>query len=288
MFSQLKKEIADRLVSFGVEPHEASREAELIVQHVSGLSLVEQIKADRKELSASEKIRLDEILKRRSAREPLQYILGYTMFRHLKMACRAGVFIPRSDTETVVAAALALLPSPANVQVAALELGPGAGTICVSLLHERQDLRVTAVEISEKACALTEENARAHGVASRLTLINEDIENVLATPAERFSLIVSNPPYISPVHRQSLQPEVGRWEPEQALFGGDADGLATYRMLARQAAASLLHGGFMVVEVGDGQADAVVDIFETFDWDTLCTYKDVHGLTRAVSARAPK
>jgi release factor glutamine methyltransferase len=287
VFVQLKRKIAKELCSFGVEPPEARREAELITEHVTGLSLTRQITADKMSfLDAQQEKQLDAILARRSRREPLQYVLGHTIFRGLKLACRGGVFIPRSDTETVVAVALSLLPAPGRERLSALELGPGAGTICVSLLREREDLTVTAVEISQKAADLTEENAAAHGVISRLKIVRADIKDVLIAAHERFAMVVSNPPYINPAAKQSLQPEVGHWEPEEALFGGDQDGLATYRLLAAHAGKILLAGGWVVVEVGDGRADAVVNIFETSRWGSLRKHKDVHGLIRAVSAQA--
>lgn len=284
----LKKEVAERIGSFGVEPHEARREAELIIEHVTQMSLSEQIKVGDQPVDSAWTEQVEAVLTMRKQRQPLQYALGYTYFRDLKLLCRPGVFIPRSDTETVVCAALDLLPPAEDSVINVMEIGPGAGTICISLLSARKDLCVTAVEISERAFDLTFENARAQNVAARLNLVQADWLSFAPGTSLRFDMLVSNPPYIPLSEKPQLQPEVGLWEPEAALFGGDEDGLATYRAIALHGPDLLKPGGWAVVEVGDGQARSVIAILETSSWGTIGVHKDVHGLTRAISAQAPK
>lgn len=286
----LKKAVVERIISFGVEPHEARREAELIVEHVTQMSLSEQIRAGDRPIESLWAQRVEALLDRRRERQPLQYALGHTYFRDLKLICRPGVFIPRGDTETVVCAALDLLP-PADgstTTMNVMEIGPGAGTICISLLSARKDLCVTAIEISEQAFELTFENAAAQNVAARLHLVRADWLSFAQSTSSKFEMLVSNPPYIPRSEKSQLQPEVGLWEPESALFGGDDDGLATYRAIALHGPDLLNSGGWAVVEVGDGQAAGVIDIFETSRWGAIGAHKDVHGLTRAISAQAPK
>lgn len=284
----LKNEAVRALNAFGVEPAEARREAELIVEHITGLTIEEQIKAGSELVEPRLQTALQAILERRRQREPLQYILGYTYFRGLKFACRSGVFIPRSDTETVVEAALALLGDTSSAKV--LEVGPGAGTICISLLHAQPGWSVTAVEKSAAASAATMENASAVGahLRDRLDLVQGDWVEFVDATEEKFQLLVSNPPYIPLSQRATLQPEVGLWEPHEALFGGDDDGMLVYRQLAARAGRALVPGGYLVVEVGDGQAKGVMHILEASHWLAVSTHLDVHGFARAISAQPPR
>lgn len=284
----LKNEATKALSALGVEPAEARREAELIVEHITGLAIEEQIKAGSNCANSCDEQALHGILERRRQREPLQYILGYTYFRGLKFECRHGVFIPRNDTETVVEVVLDLLSETGTAKV--LEVGPGAGTICISLLHALSGLCVTAVEKSAMATAVTLANASVHGdgLKERLVLVQGDWVDFVDTTRERFQLVVSNPPYIPLSQQPMLQPEVGLWEPHEALFGGDEDGMLVYRQLAARAAGVLCPGGYLVVEVGDGQADDAMHIFETLHWLEIKAHPDVHGLTRAISAQAPR
>ncbi len=286
----LKNAAVKALVGFGVEPPEARREAELIVEHITGLTIEGQIKVGSAATHPSWEGALEGILARRQRREPLQYILGYTLFRGLKFQCHQGVFIPRSDTETVVAVALDLLALESSAPIKVLEVGPGAGTICISLLHALPDVLVTAVEKSAAAICATLSNAGAQGdaIRGRLTVIQQDWLDFVASATDQFHLVVSNPPYIPLCQQPKLQPEVGLWEPHEALFGGGDDGLLVYRQLALRAPKVLFPGGYLVVEVGDGQAESVVHIFEASHWQAVNAHLDVHGLTRAISACAPR
>lgn len=102
-----------------------------------------------------------------------------------------------------------------------------------------------------------------------------------------YDLLVSNPPYIPRRDQPGLQPEVGNWEPDEALFGDDDDGLATYRELSRKGLELLMPGGWLVVEIGDGAAKSVTEIFATGGWNLLSSHHDVNGIERAISAQAP-
>lgn len=286
----LKNAATKALVGFGVEPAEARREAELIAEHITGLTIEEQIKAGSAATHPHLEATLQGILARRQQREPLQYILGYTHFRGLKFQCHQGVFIPRSDTETVVQVALDLLVREGQEPTRVLEVGTGAGTICISLLHALPHVVVTAVEKSEAATQATLSNAVAQGEAieTRLTVVQQDWLRFVDCATDRFHLLVSNPPYIPLRQKPTLQPEVGLWEPHEALFGGDDDGMLVYRQMALRGPEVLFPGGYLVVEVGDGQAEGVVHILETSHWQAVSVHSDVHGLTRAISACAPR
>lgn len=268
------------LTEAGIEPREAHREAYLIVEHASGLGTAQQIlKAD--EPIGEEQLRVVRaVLARREKRVPLQYCLGYAYFMGLKLVSRPGVLIPRCDTETIVEVASAGLKDKPQAEV--VDIGVGCGAISIALLKAMPDCKVIAIDISAEAIALTRENALAHGVYERIRLVHNDWRSCL--PA-RVDAIVSNPPYVPQSARCQLSPEVRLYEPEQALFGDDEDGLAFYRGFAGEGRKHLNQDGFAAVEVGDSQAEKVAGIFSAAGWQALQIHNDLNGLPRVVSAR---
>src|SRR5581483_1055856 len=136
------------------------------------------------------------------------------------------------------------------------DVGTGSGCIAVSIAHERPSAAVTAIDISASATAVARRNAERHGVASRIQFRGGDLFDGVH---EQYDLIVSNPPYVPEGDRATIQAEVGRYEPGEALFAG-ADGLATIRRLVEKAPAHLAPGGHLVFEFGFGQSDAVADL----------------------------
>lgn len=284
---ETKKEIVAHLVSFGIESGEARVEADMIVESVSGMSNSKQLVCDDLPMTERQLEKAERLLTERARRKPIQYCLGEAQFLDLKIKVREGVFIPRTDTETVVEAALDLarglarsLPEDRPIKV--LEIGVGSGAIAVGLLKKNDRLLVTGTDINEEALALTAENAALHRVADRLSLKSEGLWWTLT---ERFDLIVSNPPYIPQDQQSTLEPEVVDFEPHEALFGRDPDGLRFYRKLSTTAAELLdSTGGFIVVEVGDGQADPVKAIFAEAGWEKVTSLRDVNGISRVVTA----
>lgn len=284
---ETKKEIVAHLVSFGIENGEARVEADMIIESVSGMSNSKQLVCDDLPMTEKQLDKAERLLAERARRRPIQYCLGEAQFLDLKLKVREGVFIPRTDTETVVEAALELAQSlarslPADRPIKVLEIGVGSGAIAVGLLKKNERLRVTGTDINEEALALTAENAALHRVADRLSLKSEGLWWTLS---ERFDLIVSNPPYIPQDQQSTLEPEVVYFEPHEALFGRDPDGLRFYRKLSTTAADLLdSTGGFIVVEVGDGQADPVKAIFAEAGWEKVTSLRDVNGISRVVTA----
>lgn len=275
----LKKEIAAALLSFGVERSEARRETELIIEHVTGLRLAQQVlAADNSVTEDQYRITLS-ILQERQSRVPLQYCLGYAYFMGLKLKVRAGVFIPRGDTEALVETALNRLRWKERPRLA--EIGTGSGAIAIAVLKHLPEAIVTAIDVSAEAVALTQENAILHGVWPRLTLVHADWRSSL--PSE-LDAVLSNPPYIPQSERQSLAPEVERYEPEQALFGGDQDGLSFYRELSAVGQSHLCGGGFIAVEIGDRQGAGATALFREQRWQDVEIIEDLNGLPRVLTA----
>ncbi|MBQ3269192.1 MAG: peptide chain release factor N(5)-glutamine methyltransferase [Clostridia bacterium] len=220
--------------------------------------------------------RLDAMLERRVDGEPVQYILGSADFMGLRFCVGPGVLIPRQDTETLAEAALvALRAMPGSPAV--LDLCAGSGCIGLSLASLAPDARVTLADISREALEIARRNEKALGV--RAELRHGDLYD--AVGQARFDLIVSNPPYIPSGELATLQREV-RFEPKLALDGG-SDGLDFYRSIAAGASKHLNPDGAIYLEVGIGEAPAVLDLLRrALPHIETGTIRDLNGIERVV------
>lgn len=211
------------------------------------------------------------LLGRRLTGEPLAYILGYREFFGRRYSVGPGVLIPRDDTETVVELALAYAPTGATV----LDIGTGSGIVAATLALERPDLRVTACDISPEAARYASRNFLE--LEARVDL---RVDDAFSVSWSGFDLIVSNPPYVSPGF--PLAPEVANFEPEVALYAGEA-GLAFYQRLAEVARSWLAPNGVLVLEIGYDQAETVPAILRELEF--LEARKDLGGVTRGLAFR---
>jgi len=253
---------------------DAAADAALLLSHVTGEAPL-SLRADAgRPLSAETLAAFDALLARRAAREPLQYITGEAPFMGLMLRAEPGVLIPRFDTETLCEQALARLQTGQR----ALDVCTGSGALTIALASQAPGARVSAGDISETALALARKNAARCGVSVDFRLGD------LFAPfqGETFHLILSNPPYIPTPELAGLQPEV-RFEPALALDGGP-DGLAFYRRIIRQAPASLEEGGWLLLEIGSSQAEAVRKMMAA-QYEEIAVYTDLNGLDRAVAGR---
>jgi release factor glutamine methyltransferase len=218
------------------------------------------------------------LIERRARREPLAYILGRCEFWSLTFKVGPAVLIPRGDTETLVEAALQVLPQGGRL----LDVGVGSGAIALAIAHERPDAAVEGIDLSPAALAIATENAQTLGVAARVTLRQGDL--FALNDSRPYDVIVSNPPYIAVGEQATLMPEVRDFEPALALFAG-ADGLDCYRALIPAAKALLKSPGTLLVEVGAGQAAAVAELFAVAGFAEICTSRDLAGIERVVAGR---
>lgn len=202
-----------------------------------------------------EKTRLRELLRRRAAGEPLQYLLGSQPFRRAELRVDSRVLIPRPETEELVDLVLEHEGERAGLQV--LDAGTGSGCLAISLAQELRDCQVLAVDSSSGALEVATENARRNGVAERIEFRRLNL--LLEWPAQPLDLLVSNPPYVSLAERAGLQRELAH-EPEEALFGGE-DGLIFYRRFAAGLEHLLRPGGRFYLEMGDRQGPALQELF---------------------------
>ena len=252
-------------------------DAELLLAETLGLDRVGLYLNFERPLETGELAAYREQVRRRASREPLAYILGRTEFWSLPFKVTPAVLIPRPDTELLVEVALPLLVGAARV----LDVGTGSGALAIALAHERPEWMVTAIDLSPAALAVAAENTRNNGVAERIHCRPGDLA---VLPGGPFDLVVANPPYIPSGDLAALMPEVRDFEPHLALDGGP-DGLAAYRALARQAGDVLVPGGWLLVEVGLGQAANVQELFTAAGLTEIFTARDLAGIERVVGGK---
>ncbi|MBX9687300.1 MAG: peptide chain release factor N(5)-glutamine methyltransferase [Candidatus Obscuribacterales bacterium] len=286
---ELSQFLLAELKAIGIEDSEARAEAELIVRKLSGLSLSQRLAYPEKELDPSVLQAAVNILERRKNREPIQYCLGETYFYGLRFLLKPGVLIPRADTELLVETVLSFCQSRRNSRekIEIGEIGSGSGIISVSLLKGLDSAKLFACDISASAIEQTRINAEYHAVLSRLDLKLEDWLSWIDSKQRQFDVLVSNPPYIPLSQRGALAPELSLWEPEQALFGGDQDGLAFYRSFAKHASCALKPGARAFLEIGYSQSEAVQSIFRMDSWRIAAVHADLNGIDRVLSLIPP-
>jgi release factor glutamine methyltransferase len=199
--------------------------------------------------------RFRELVRRRRAREPVAHILGKKEFRSFELLTPPGLFIPRPETEVLVDEALARLRTLAGAQpIAVLDLCAGTGAIGLAIARELAAARVAAVDLNPRAGEAIRANALRLGLADRVEFLPGDLFEPVRG-REPFNLIACNPPYIASAEIDGLMPEVSVHEPRLALDGG-ADGLDLVRRLLAEAGAWLRPGGWLLCELGEGQAEA--------------------------------
>ena len=231
-------------------------------------------------LSAAQEARLDALVRRRLAREPVAYLLGEKEFWSLRFEVGPAVLIPRPETETVIEAVLAQLPDRQRT-LRLLDLGVGSGCLLLALLSELPQATGLGVDDSAPALAIAQRNAERLGLAARADFRHGRWGEGLAGP---FDVIVSNPPYVAEGDWDGLQPEIRSFEPKAALVAGP-DGLAAYRALAPDCARLLAQGGLCALEIGFGQGDAVVEILRYHGLHVTKRLSDLAGIERCLLAR---
>ncbi len=229
---------------------------------------------DTDELDDAVVARLAPLLQRRAAGEPLAYIVGTREFFGLSLQVDARVLDPRPDTETLVEWALELLPADQACRV--VDLGTGSGAIALALQHSRPQAQVSAVDASTDALAVAQANALQLGLP-----VHFIHSHWLRDVPQRFDMIVSNPPYIreDDPHLPAL-----RHEPRQALTSG-RDGLQDIRTILAQAPDHLHAGGWLLLEHGHDQAEAVRDLFLQAGWQQVQSRRDLAGIERCTGGQ---
>lgn len=287
--------VRQTLVAGGHELAAASphprRDAELLLMHLLGWDRAALLTRPEHELRSSDLDRYHALLERRRTHEPMQYIVGTQEFFGLAFKVSSGVLIPRPETEHVVEALLDRLESlrkkpeqaekpGSGCSLEIADVGTGSGAIAIALAHTVADCRVTAIDCSRKALAVAQENAESHGVSERVRVVEGDL--LVGFSPGSFDAIVSNPPYVA--EGELLAPEVREYEPACALYAGPA-GMEVYERLIPQAEEKLRPGGWLILELGHGQKEAIAHLLK--GWISLEFVDDFNGIPRVAAARKP-
>lgn len=223
------------------------------------------------------------LVQRRSRSEPLQYLTGEQEFYGLRFRVTPDVLIPRPETEILVEQAVSLASWRWRRPVRFADVGTGSGCIAVAVAHEVPDARGCAVDVSLPALEIARDNASCHGVLDRIRFLCCDLLEGLP-PEPLFDFILSNPPYVALPEYNTLPVMVRDYEPHVALFAGES-GLDVCRRLMPQAAARLVSGGYLLVEVGLGQAEEAkrLALHEAFSVESVLN--DLQGIPRCIVVR---
>ena len=278
----------------------AHRDALLLLLHALGISRAALHADPGRILTLDQQALYEDLILRRLASEPIQYITGEQEFYSLTLHVSPAVLIPRPETEFLVEAVLTEFGShPTAPSIRILDVGTGSGAIAIALAHHLPNAHVTATDISSAALAVASSNAARHHLSSRIRFVEADLLGAL-TPCEAafdapgspasglgslgWDATVSNPPYVPTADRATLHRQVRDFEPAAALFAGP-DGLEVYRRLIPKARVALRPGGLLALEIGHGQRDAVAALLA--GWNALRFVDDLQQIPRTALARKP-
>jgi release factor glutamine methyltransferase len=251
--------------------------AEHLMAHALDRKRIELYLDFERELTETELVPLRELVKRRSEGEPLQHLLGTVEFCGLTFLCDKRAMVPRPETEQLVELVEARIE---NRESRIVDVGAGSGVIAISLAAKFPGAKILAVDISDDALALAQENAAMLNLKHRVQFLKSRLlENVEGA----FDLIVANLPYISTQDRHTLSREVLH-DPEVALFGGKR-GDELVRELIDQAPTRLHPGGRLALEIGLGQSETLLSALAEKNYRDICSENDYNGVTRFIFAR---
>lgn len=264
--------ITKQLSESGVE--QSAMEARILLSHLLGKPREFLISHGEQELETRKLEELEVLIKRRKALEPIAYITGLKEFFGRDFIVDKNVLLPRPDSETLIEAVLKNASESRRV----LELGVGSGCLIITLLLEILEATGIAIDIDKGALSIAKTNVQKHLLQDRIELIESDWFSGLS--AQKFDLIISNPPYISSAER--VAQETLLYEPHKALFAG-GDGLEAYIEIAVKAKDFLSLGGLIYLEIGYDQEVSVTELFIENGYRALGKYKDLAGYVRCLS-----
>lgn len=265
-----------RLEAAGLNASAAALDAEVLARHVLGWDRATLLAHSRDEEPSNFNQAFEALVARRLSREPVAQIVGVREFWGRDFEVTSDVLTPRPETENIVEEALAFAASRECRRV--IDVGTGSGCLAVTIACELPHVEVTATDLSEAALVVARRNAARYGVSDRVTFVHTDLLQDVSGVAD---LIVSNPPYVPAADAGHMQPEVVRYEPHRALFGG-ASGLEIIRRLFVEAGSHLAEHGLLVVEFGFGQGDSVASIALETGWRVERVRDDIQGIPRTI------
>jgi release factor glutamine methyltransferase len=250
----------------------------LVVEHELRLTREDIISEKKIDLTGSQQKKLNEIIKRINAEEPIQYIVGEAHFFGRKFNVTPAVLIPRPETELLIEEALREInfTQPGHI----VDIGSGSGCIAVTLAKELPHKKVTGIDVSHEAIKI----ARGNALQLDAPVDFQQVDVLKDFPFNNLEMIVSNPPYISHAERNDMKANVLKYEPHLALFVNDHDPLLFYRAIAKNGFAALLRNGKVVVEINERFGKQVGDIFKESGFKNVQIIKDLQNKDRIVIA----
>ncbi len=256
---------------------------DLVIEHITGLQRIDQVKTKIPYLTCTQLEDIDSITERLKKNEPLQYVLGEAWFAGMKLKVNKNVLIPRPETEELVDWIIKEAVSTGMQDVGIIDIGTGSGCIPITLKKKLPDCDITAIDVCSEALFIATENAIEQNTDVNFILLDflaEEEWNELGI----FDIIVSNPPYVKQSEKDSMHERVTSFEPPLALFVPDNDALLFYKKLAGFSYNHLHTGGRLFVEINEALAKEVLTLFQSAGLVNVQLKKDMQGKDRMVLA----
>ncbi|MDE6825792.1 MAG: peptide chain release factor N(5)-glutamine methyltransferase [Paramuribaculum sp.] len=273
-------EAVARLAPATMDEREARANVRMAVMELKSWSQVDLAIKSGEEISDFMLGKLNAVVDRLVAGEPIQYILGYADFYGMRFAVNPSVLIPRPETAELVD--LIVSDAGRRPDLSVLDLCTGSGCIAVALARNLPFSRVEAVDISADALSVARTNSAA--LRASVSFLQADVLTMTPPAAPEFDIIVSNPPYIPESDRADMDRNVLEHEPSIALFVPDADPLRFYDAITRYASQALRPGGYLYFEINPDFSDRIVSNLRAAGYDDVCAVRDIHGRYRFVKA----
>lgn len=275
----LIQDIEKILTDSGIDANEAKVEVKLLIEHFAGYSLVDILMG--KKLSEDKLKIVEEKAKfRAKTHEPIQYIIGLADFMGEKFLVNKNVLIPRDETELLVRKAAEIINNNGFKMI--LDMCTGSGCIAC-MLAQLTTAQVMGVDISIEAIHMAFNNMERFGLFNKAFFRKSDIYSMIRED-EKFDVIVSNPPYIPPIMKCSIQEEV-TYEPDIALYTTDEKGLEFYERITKDAPKYLKKGGYLMFELGIGQSSDVAQLMKNYGFENIQVLKDLANIDRVIFAK---
>ena len=275
---ELLASAAEKLRKAGIE--EPDQDAFYLLSEICGVTRNDLLLDGLRSVSEKMQERDLDAIEKRAAHIPCQYITGRAYFMDHVFSVNENVLIPRQDTEVLVEEVL----KEAGIGAEVMDICTGSGCIAVSVKAARADVKISAIDISEDALSVAEENAgKILGSRDKISFICSDLLDRVDAD-KKFDIIVSNPPYVSEDEYRALAPEIREHEPDLALLAGP-DGMDIYVRLIPRSAGHLKDNGWLMLEIGSSQGEAVSNLMKSCGFDDVTIIKDLAGLDRVVRGR---
>ncbi len=254
-------------------------DAQLLLCNVLAKDKVYIITNREKEVSAKDEKEYLNLIEKRKGKMPIKYILGETEFMGLDFDIEEGVLIPRGDTEILVEEVLSIVEDDDEIEIC--DLCSGSGAIGISIASYRKKVRVDEIDFYNIPEKITKKNIVKHGLEDRVSFIKSDLLTEAIKEGKKYSIIVSNPPYIKAYEIDNLMDDVKKYEPHVALDGGD-DGLIFYRRIIKESKYVLKENGVLAFEIGHDQGEDVSELMKEAGFSNIKLLKDLAGLDRVL------